>query len=75
MYHPAFDNYERGIYTLEGNYLVHDFHLSPFGKYGKKLDFSRARKSQLPNVGLLEWYYAQCLMARARGYVVPSREI
>lgn len=73
--HLTFDRFLWGIYTFQGSYYVHIFGgIGHGGKelHGKQLQFRCRKKQRLPNIKLLEWHYAQCLMARFRGRVVKQ---
>lgn len=71
--HTAYDRYLWGIYTYEGAHFVHVFGAAHHEWHGKQIDYRVRNRSRLPNPKLLEWHYAQCLMARFRGTMVSTR--
>lgn len=75
-YHSLFDNYNFGIYCINGTYQVHFFagDTSLLQHHGQWLHFSDAVRQQapgwLPNASCLAWHYKQCILAAFRGYYV-----
>lgn len=70
--HTKFDSYEWGIYVSHGEHIIHVFGDSNHEMHGLVIDYGRSKMSQLPNSELLMWHYKQCLLARIRGFYVPS---
>lgn len=68
--HKSFDQYVWGIYPFEGSLYVHMFGASHHEWHGKRLHFRSRPWARPPKAKLLEWHYAQCLMARIRGFSV-----
>lgn len=76
-YHSLFDNYNFGIYCIDGTYQVHFFagDTSLLQHHGQRLDFRATVRQQapgwLPNEQCLSWHYKQCILTGFRGYDVP----
>lgn len=75
--HRAYDSYKLGIYVENGRYYVHSFGGSAKQYHGMEIEFpykDSGADSHRPCPELLEWHYAQCVMARFRGFKVSSQE-
>jgi len=67
--HKEFDQYRWGIFYEDGRYFVHVFTGDSREEHGREIKWpSDFPQEELPHPVLVEWQYAQCLMARFRGF-------
>ncbi len=67
--HHLFDKYKFGIYTKDGEYIIHSFTSLDIMQYhGRRLRLRQERDffRIFPDKRLLEWHYRQCILARFR---------